>query len=99
MFILIAILFIIGVIVYNAFSYGYVASVFYGWFILPMFPNLPHFTYLQFVGITLFLIALFPKHSSSNVKSEYKDDNGLWGTFLKPWILLILGAIIHSIWF
>ena len=93
------ILIVFGLHIYNSFAYGYVTSVFYGWFILPMFPNLPHFSYIQFVGITLFLIGLLPKQSSSNIKSEYTDNSLLFGSIFSPWLILIMGAIIHSIWF
>ena len=59
-------------LLYNVFAWGYVASVFYGWFVLPYFPNLPHFGYVEFIGFVLFFGVLTHK-SPTFIKDEYKD--------------------------
>lgn len=95
---LIAAAIFIGMIAYFAFSWGYVISVFYGWFVLSAIPTLPHFTVLQFVGFSLFCNALVRSHSNS-IKKEYREDDDRSMSFLGPWIVLLFGYIIHSIWF
>ena len=59
-------------LLYNVFAWGYVASVFYGWFVLPYFPNLPHFGYVEFISFVLFFGVLTHK-SPTFIKDEYKD--------------------------
>jgi hypothetical protein len=80
---------------YNAFSWGYVSYVLYGWFILPTFPEAPQLSILQFVGIALFLSALKP-HLGPVIKSEYEDDGAKWSKIiLAPWLLLLFAWFIH----
>ena len=88
-----------GIILYNAFSWGYVASVFYGWFILPFFPSLPHFSVSQFIGFIVF-IAVMTHKGHTSVKDEYKDSSeSMVQLFLGPWISLLVGALIHQFFF
>lgn len=90
-------IFVFVISIYNAISWGYVASVFYGWFILPSFPTLPNFTYFEFVGFILFIGVITHKHSPS-IKEEYKDSGSdLIQEFFGPWLTLIFGWIIHNL--
>ena len=90
---------ITGVIVYSAFSWGFVSHIAYGWFILPVFPTLPHFTVLQFVGFALFLSTIF-RSSGSNIKDEYVDKSKFWQTIiLAPWLALAMSWLLHLIFF
>jgi hypothetical protein len=95
---LIAAAFFIGMIAYYSFSWGYVISVFYGWFVLSAIPTLPHFTVLQFVGFSLFCNALI-RGNSTHLKDEYKDEYSKKFSFFGPWLVLLVGYVIHSIWF
>ena len=89
----------IGILCYHVFSYGYVTYVFYGWFVLPYFPQLPHFSVIQFVGVMLFMGAIRP-YSTNHLKDECEDKTSKSiSIILSPWFLLLVGSIIHSIWF
>ena len=86
---------IAGIILYNSFSWGFVASKFYLWFVLSIFPTAPHFTVTQFIGIAFFIMAIMPKNSIDNLKEEYKSKENMWFTlFFSPWISLIMGYFI-----
>lgn len=88
-------LFAVVVILYSAFAWGFVVSKFYLWFILPVFPSLPYFSILQFIGFLLFLSAVMPKHYSG-LKDEYEDKSKIWSYgLLNPWITLTIGYLIH----
>lgn len=86
-------------IIYEAFSWGYVASVIYGWFILTTFPQAPVLTWIQLAGI-MFLVNCFVHNTTTNyIKKEYKDEIvGLGTSLIAPWLTL-LGAWIFKIFF
>ena len=86
-------------VAYSAFSWGYVTSVLYNWFIVSAIPNCPHFTVLQFIGFSLFVNTLI-NTPQTHIKSEFTDEKSKWFTFLlSPWLTLFLGWLIHAIWF
>jgi hypothetical protein len=91
------ILFLIPFIVlYSTFSWGYVAVIFWSWFIIPLFPNLPLFTWFQFAGI-MFMIGCFIRPSYKTVKKEYKDEVTEWvSTIISPWLTLLGGWIFYK---
>lgn len=96
---LFAALLLVGVVLYTAFSWGYVAHTIYGWFILPKFPTFPHFTVVEFIGLKLFTNCFIPTNNI-NVKSELLDNAGTARSmFLGPWILLIIALLIKTMWF
>lgn len=83
-----------ALLIYTSLSWGYVISLFYGWFILPIFPNLPKLGIIQFIAISLFIKALLPLTPAA-IKDEYKDKNMVWVSFfLSPWLTLFFGWII-----
>ena len=85
----------IGLLFYSTFSWGYVSYMFYGWFIHPIFPTLPDFTYIQFAGFLLFLHVLLPKHTHV-VKQEYRDQENEWIVILlTPWLSLFFGWLFR----
>lgn len=87
--------FVLIVLCYNAFSWGYVSYVLYGWFILPIFQDAPQISILQFVGISLFLSAIKPILGPS-LKSEYEDKSSQWSKIiLSPWLVLLFAWFIH----
>jgi phosphate/sulfate permease len=98
MSIAIAALFFIGILAYYAFSWGYVLSILYSWFVLSAVPTLPHFTVLHFVGFSLFANALI-RHNSTSVKKEYKDQDDANLSWFSPWLTLFCAWVIHAIWF
>lgn len=84
-------------VIYNAFSWGYVASVFYGWFVLPHFPNFPQFGWVEFVGFILFIGVLTSK-SYRHIKDEHIDKTTTTvSLFLGPWLTLFLGWLIKVV--
>lgn len=100
---LIAILGVLGIAfmvqAYSSFTWGLVASVYYGWFVLPYFSTFPVFTVTQFVGFTMFVNVII-RQVPSFIQNEYKDTSMEWSyLILGPWITLLLGWCIHSIWF
>ena len=91
--------FITLLVLYGAFSWGYVSHTFYGWFILPIFNDLPHFTVIQFVGFSLFLNTII-RHSATHIKDEYKDKTTEHvSVFLMPWLVLFFGWFIKIVLF
>jgi hypothetical protein len=97
---IIVMLLLVGLFVmYSSFSWGFVASKFYGWFILTSFPTLPQFTVLQFVGFLLF-VGVMTHKSSTFIKEEYKDTTTEFTLLLfSPWVSLIIGWMVYGIFF
>lgn len=81
---------------YDAFAWGFVTYKFWYWFILPVFPDLPHVTFWQAVGIALF-IGLFKNASQPTVKKEYRDESSVHVMWSAPWIVLLIGWIFSLI--
>lgn len=88
---------IILIIVYGSFSWGFVLYKSWYWFILPVFPALPHITFLQAVGLNLFTI--FFKSIDTNVKKvgkiEIKSEPNWAGSIIAPWIGLVFIWLVH----
>jgi hypothetical protein len=92
--------FVLFILFYSSFSWGFVAMKFYHWFVLTSFPKLPEFTITQFIGFILFTHIFFTNSSSTSIKDEYKDKSTEWvGTFIKPWVTLVFGWLIYSFLF
>ena len=86
-------------IIYSAFSWGFVTYKLYGWFVLSSFPTLTHFTVLQFVGFALFVNALI-RHSGTQIKKEYKDEKmEYFGIVIAPWLTLTFSWFIYVLFF
>lgn len=85
----------IFLIIYVIYSYGVLTFYFYGWFILPVFTNLPHITLIQAMGISFF-IGLF----HGNGKTKYKkleEEHDYW-RLVTPWIVLLIGYCFKTYW-
>ena len=52
-------------LIYNIFSWGYVATVIYQWFIVPIYPEAPPLTWMEFGGIMIFLDCFI--HSTTDI--------------------------------
>lgn len=84
---------------YFLLTIGLVLFKFYYWFALPVFTNLPHITYLQCVGLVVFLGVLKGNYTSELKEEYYKytAKEKLAGLLVAPWIGLFVGWIIHNI--
>jgi hypothetical protein len=86
-------------ILYGAFSWGFVSYTFYNWFVLTSFPELPHFGIVQFIGFSLFVNTIV-RHGSVFIKDEYKDKKLEYiSLFLNPWLTLFFGWVLKVILF
>lgn len=101
--IIIAIFGVIGVIaamlLYNTLAWALVAQKFYWWFILPTFTGLPSLTFLQCMGLCLF-VGIFTRNKGDKIKDDYKDKTGaVTAMILSPWVTLFIGWILKIIFF
>ena len=90
---------VIGLIVYGSFSWGYVLYKSWYWFLIPVFPQIPHITFYQAVGLMLF-IGLFKNHNDDRLKDEYKDRTKWSRTAISmcgPWLVLMCSWCIYLI--
>lgn len=96
---LLGLIFLVPILVlYSSFSWGFVTTIIYKWYILSLFPNLPVFTWLQFAGI-MFFINCFVHTRSIQIKDEYRDKSTQYIIFLfAPWLLL-LGAWLFRLFY
>lgn len=86
-------------VIYNAFAWGYVASVIYGWFLQTQFSVLPDMQWWQFAGI-MFLINCFVHNGNYVFKNELKDTkNTVVGGLLGPWMTLFAAWLFNVIIF
>lgn len=86
----------IAIVLYNSFSWGYVASVIYKWFILTQFADLPSIEWWQFAGIMFFINCFIHNTTTFYLKDEVKDNKrGLILSLISPWMAL-LGAWIFK---
>lgn len=94
---LLALLLIPIMVIYSAFSWGYVASIIYTWFILPTFPDAPTLLWWELAGIMFFINCFVHESAKDTIKKEYKEEySGLIGVIIHPWLVL-LGAWIFKI--
>lgn len=90
------------VIIYGAFSYGFILHKTYYWFIFPYYENLPSFTILNAIGINLFINVLISHNNGKELKDEYYKESTLTYNvmeILKPWIMLLTCYVIKLILF
>lgn len=80
--------------IYSAFSWGTVLYFFWYWFLLPVFPSLPHVDLIQCMGLSL-VVGLF--HTQVYLSSDATADNSLLKYTAAPWISLILGWFLHLV--
>lgn len=84
-----------SMLIYTTASWGWLIYKFWYWFLLPVFPQMPHISFAQALGIMMFL-TLFKNHNSEGIKDEYKEDK--WqrtsSILLMPWISLLIGYFV-----
>lgn len=91
------ILLVPSIILYSSFSWGYVATILINWFILPIYPEFPVFTWFQLAGF-MFVVNCFVHGSSiaNNLKKEYEDSTkSLILLLLAPWMTLLGAWVFH----
>ena len=84
---------IVGSVVYESFSWGFVCFKFWGWFVLPVFTTLPHITFWQAIGL-MFFISLFKAlnyNSYNHSKDKEFEKVKLTSSLIAPWITLLVG--------
>jgi hypothetical protein len=84
-----------ALIMYSSMSWGYVMTKLWIWFLLPVFPNMPHITFWQAVGLIIFLQLFKNYDSNGSIKDEYKDKISMWiQALLAPWLILFCGWLV-----
>lgn len=98
----IAFLFIyIILIVYSAFTIGFVISTLWGWFICSIFPSVPPISIAHGIGLSIFFNSLDLKYKEK-VDVIFNKDNDknkalayTASIIFTPWISLLFGWIIY----
>lgn len=86
----------IGALAYAAFAWGVVLTVFWKWFILPVFPTLPTITLAQAIGLMM-VVNLFDKNVPQVLPVELEDtEKKNVFDIVNPWVVLLVGWIV---WF
>jgi len=82
---------------YSAAMGGFVVYKFWYWFLLPIFPNLPHINYWEAVSLMMF-INLCKSSYTDNIKKEYKDSQNFYiiKAILNPILQLLIGYIVYK---
>jgi thiol:disulfide interchange protein len=84
---------LLGLIIYDAFSYGFLFLKLYTWFLLPVFPMMPVIGFWEAVGLAFFT-CVFRRPKSHKNKDEEID----WTNLFTPWVVLLIAWILHA-WF
>lgn len=77
---------------------GFIASVLYGWLVLPTFPMLPNMNMWQAAGITLVVAQFGAPRRETKIKEEFLDEDKKHEIFVmysKPFVVLFFGYLIH----
>lgn len=91
------------IVIYGVFSSGFVLSVLWAWFLLPLFPMLPKLTVLQAIGLMLVVRAFKPNYRETTeavmkVGNKVESKEALVSSvsiLLVPWFALLLGWFIR----
>ena len=90
---------VVGLLIYGSFVWGFVCMKFYYWFVLPVFPDLPHITFYHAVGLFIF-IGLFRIHESKTKTldgAEIKEETNWVLSLILPWVVLGAAYLIKVI--
>lgn len=87
-----------GLIIYNAFAWGFVLYKFYYWFLIPVFPELPPIDFYEAVGLMI-CVGLFDRQNPTDYKTSdgvkiEKDENWVV-SILTPWIVLLVVMFVR----
>lgn len=83
--------------IYSTLAWGLVLHKFWGWFVLPVFTDLPDITFVEALGL-MFVIGLFKGVMHQSIKKEYRDTNAEYALLLAPWVSLFFGWLAYAIW-
>lgn len=83
-----------GVIAYAIFSYGYVLSELWSWFVVDKF-GLPVLSLLEAYGVIL--VALCAQNVHRNLDERKHPFQNMFFQMLRPWVLLGTGYIVKSL--
>lgn len=93
--------------VYIWFSYGYVLSCFWSWFVIPVFPQMPILGVGNALGI-IFVVMLLKMHigimpaDAIKYSVEYGDLTKkqkmiFWSSLVAPWAFCLMGWVVKLI--
>ncbi len=81
---------------YIILAYSVVLYLFWGWFVLTVFEGLPELTLGMSVGLIM-ISNVFKSRGSVVIKEELKDKDKVNGLLVLPWMLLLVGYILHLV--
>jgi hypothetical protein len=90
---------IVGVtllVLYGAFVGGFILYKMWYWFLIPVFPMLPHISINEAIGISLFL-SLIKSYTSKEYSyngTEIKQKVDWASAFITPWLVLLFAWVI-----
>lgn len=85
------------VIIYSSFSWGYVAQIFEGWFVIPVFPSFKPITWVQYAGLMCFASTIV-RPSVTFMKEEFEEKTNKYAyVILGPWMALLGGWIFKIV--
>jgi len=76
---------------------GWMLSVYWDWFVLPLFPTMPHLTVGRAVGMAYIVTFLFRRGTSEYKKFSDITVNLIAHTIVYYPLALLLGYVLHSI--
>jgi hypothetical protein len=95
--ILLMLVIIVGAIIYDALIWGLVVQKFWGWFLVPVFPEMLNPISFELAVGLAFFIGLFHARNYTSIKSQYKDGTTEVVTMLiAPWLTLLIGTIVYG---
>lgn len=82
---------------YSIFTKGIITMLFWQWFLVPVFPEIPLITFLQAIGLTFFFVIL--RAGGRDLKKKYYDESEeqTIKSFLNPVLLLGIGYFFKLI--
>ena len=84
----------------GSFVWGLIMYKFWYWFLLPVFPSLPHINYWGALGLVIFISLFQVTDVSRPIKEEYVDSTkGTVISLVQPFVILFIGWMIHSLFF
>lgn len=85
---------ILLLVLYNAFSWGFVSYKAYNWLVLPSIA-LPHYSINQFTGFTLFLSIIMPVvYTQIDDKYLKSKETRYFIHFSLPWLSLFVAWVV-----
>ena len=99
-------IFVIGIL-YGAFSWGYVASILAGWYLYPLFPNIPIIEWYKFAGLNFLIKCIIQDFGNYDILQQTRTSSGdlvkiknsqgvqTATLFLLPWVFLLVAWIFH----